>query len=315
LVFCPKEEPQGFHFEVIYSSISGILDGDFSLTLQDGNKPSFPHTFWLAVKRAPAESPSNYIRGVPFIDDLCLIIESKSEEVPEKYKVTNRPAHRGSSSSYEYVQSHAVRICWHQRPAIGICDLQYESATLDRYPLLDAPGIELPVNELPMFAFPHDLSLKWRKKDSFPLPDFYTFVFTDAKGDHMYCACLRFFEKVDDRDINLTFASIYGSDHALKLDPDKDIFCPKVICVVTRTPFYRAMRRFLRQLYSLSLSKMQCPIEFFIAAVIAQIPAPIEGGRPFHLQLDAALISPSQRAMARIVFQVPILSPSKLFVI
>ena len=220
--------------------------------------------------------------------------------------VTSRPAYRGSSSSYEYVQSHSLRICWHERPPMGICDLRYESATLDRYPPKDSPGIELPVNELPMFAFPHDLSLKWRKKESFPLPDFYTFVFTDANGDHMYCACLRFFEKVEQDDLKLTFASVYGTDHELHLDLEKEVFCSKVICVVTRTPFYRAMRRFLRQLYSLSLSTMQCPIEFFIAAVIAQIPVPIEGGRPFHLQLDAALISPSQRAMTRIVFQVAI---------
>ena len=129
------------------------------------------------------------------------------------------------------------------------------------------------------------------------------------------------------------------------------VFCPKIICVVSRTPFYRAMRRFdivdiyfislinlkkknyfryLRQLYSLSLSNLVVPIEYFVASVVDQVrivsffhptinylahcnmilycnqvPLPIEGGRSFHVQLDCALISAQSRAMASIKFDIP----------
>lgn len=65
------------------------------------------------------------------------------------------------------------------------------------------------------------------------------------------------------------------------------------------------MRRFLRQIYSISLSTLACPIEYFIASVVGQIPVPIEGGRPFHVMLDAALIAPTSTAMAPIIFQLP----------
>ena len=88
------------------------------------------------------------------------------------------------------------------------------------------------------------------------------------------------------------------------------IYCPKVICVVSSHPFYRAMRRYLRQLYSLSISSLECPLEYFITSVVAQVPLPIEGGRSFNLQLDAALITSASRAMAPIRFEIP---PARFF--
>ena len=70
----------------------------------------------------------------------------------------------------------------------------------------------------------------------------------------------------------------------------------------------RAMRRFLRQLYSLSFSTLQCPLEYYIASVVHRVPFPLEGGRAFHVTLDVALISHTSKAMAPIEFQLP--SPS-----
>ena len=67
----------------------------------------------------------------------------------------------------------------------------------------------------------------------------------------------------------------------------------------------RAMGRYLKQLYSLSLSPSQCPLEHFISSVVAQVPIPVEGGRPFHVVLDAALISESSRAMPPVCFDLP----------
>lgn len=70
------------------------------------------------------------------------------------------------------------------------------------------------------------------------------------------------------------------------------------------------MRRYLRQVYSISLSSSICPLEYFIASVVGQVPIPVEGGRPFHLILDAALISATSRPMASILFDVP---PERFF--
>lgn len=68
---------------------------------------------------------------------------------------------------------------------------------------------------------------------------------------------------------------------------------------------FSAMGRFLKQLYSLSLSRSFFPIEHFIASVVSQIPVPVPGGRPLYVVLDAALISHSSRSMQPIKFELP----------
>ena len=100
-------------------------------------------------------------------------------------------------------------------------------------------GLPLPVNELPMFVFPHGLLLKHDKKQSFPLPDFFTFVFTDIHGRHMYTACLRFYEVVPQREIEKFVKLTYDYDNDVIRMDEMNIFTPKVICVVSQYPFYR----------------------------------------------------------------------------
>jgi hypothetical protein len=63
-----------------------------------------------------------------------------------------------------------------------------------------------------MFAYPNDLRLKFSSTIRFPLPVFFTFVFTDAKGVHMYAACLRFYEIVPREELEVTFKQVYGDD-------------------------------------------------------------------------------------------------------
>lgn len=65
------------------------------------------------------------------------------------------------------------------------------------------------------------------------------------------------------------------------------------------------MRRYLRHIYSISLSASICPIEHFITSVVGQVPLPVEGGRPFHVVLDAALISHSSKPMTPVIFDLP----------
>ena len=61
------------------------------------------------------------------------------------------------------------------------------------------------------------------------------------------------------------------------------------------------MQRFLRQLYSLSLSVGICPLESYIASVVSQVPLPYPGGRSLHVCLDAALVSPNSRYTTYVV--------------
>ena len=89
----------------------------------------------LAIKRAQA-SEVTFIQGEPLVDDICLVLINEGEEVPEGYVSLERllpqkESIRGSKTSQGLTKT---VIAYHQRPAMGLCDLSYESATLDRYP-------------------------------------------------------------------------------------------------------------------------------------------------------------------------------------
>lgn len=290
-----EELPLGF--EVIEKSFSGEHIADL-------NRGSM--TTMVAIKRSPVNN-TIYIYGTPLIDDICLVISSKDEDIPEGYVCIEKNLHKGLNGD-------KVFLAYHQIGPIGLCDLGYESATIDRYPLVDNKNFVLPVNELAMFTFPHNIQLKYCAITDFPIPDYFTFVFTDIKGKHQYVACLRFYDIIPKEDVLPMFHSIYGegngSSSELLLDHHMQLFCPQVICVLSHHPFYRAMGRYLKQLYSISLSPSSCPMEHFIGSVVSCVPLPVPGGRPFHIVLDASLISKTSKSLPEICIQLP---PKKFF--
>jgi hypothetical protein len=76
----------------------------------------------------------------------------------------------------------------------------------------DHDKLELAATGLPMFAFPNGMRLTLADAGQFPLPLFFTFVFTDADGKHFYVACLQFYEPVTEADLQETFRKVHGDD-------------------------------------------------------------------------------------------------------
>lgn len=280
--------PEGY--SLTHTSISGTHSGDLNV----GGTQTF-----IATQRVN-DLEDALINGSTIIDDICIFYAPKGgEELPDDYFIIDKNLNRG-------LRGNKLFFGYHQRSPMGLCDMRYEYNTLDRYPVQDHNGLELPVNELPMFTFPHDLRIKICSKHDFPLPDYFTFVFTDVQGRHLHAACLRFFEVVPFSDVVGVFAETFRKPKgSLVIGKEMEIVCPKVICVLSQMPFYRAMGRFLRQLYSLSLSPMVCPIERFLTSTVAKVPLPLSGGRPLHIVLDAALISIMSKAMAPISLELP----------
>lgn len=89
----------------------------------------------LAIKRAHA-SEVTFIQGEPLVDDVCLVLINEGEEVPEGYVSLERilPQKETSRTAKTPQGISKIVVAYHQRPAMGLCDLTYESATLDRYP-------------------------------------------------------------------------------------------------------------------------------------------------------------------------------------
>lgn len=274
-------------------TIQNTISGAFSADLNPGGTSMF-----LGVEYAPITSES-LVHGHRLIDDIMIIGTPTSDESSPGYSVVDKNLNKNAKGSKLF-------LAYHHRGPMGLCDLRYECDTLDRYPLRNHSGLELPVQELPIFTFPHDLRIQQCSRQDFPLPDFFTFVFTDVLGRHMHAACLRFYEVVPKEDILVVFEEVYKeAPESFALADSMEIVCPKVICVLSQKPYYRAMGRLLRQLYTLSLSPIVCPIEEFIVSVVAKVPLPLAGGRPYHVILDDALISPNSKSMAPIVFDMP----------
>jgi hypothetical protein len=190
------------------------------------------------------------------------------------------------------------------------------ATTLDRYPAEDQEGrYKLPVETIPMFIFPHGIKIvcpsvvneRLNNGDAeeglCPLPKFFTFNFTDSNGDFFYVASLRFYEPVHHSELENLFA-LFPSESHMYLH-SKTFYCPKVIAVISTHPFYRSMRHFLDQIYSLSLGNSVCSIESFIASLVAAVPVPIRGGRAFHFVLDAGIIPDNYQTLPPIVFAAP----------
>lgn len=173
---------------------------------------------YLAVRRADTSSVM-FIEGEPLLDDLCVVLRAKGEELPEGYREVEKSTYHAAGAQSAANAAHQFSIGYHQRAPVGLCDLGYDSATLDRFPQQDYGGLSLPVNELPMFAFPDDLRLTYSSLNRFPLPVFFTFVFTDQNGGHLYAACLRFYEVVPAADLQPVFAQVYGTDQVRLLLP------------------------------------------------------------------------------------------------
>jgi hypothetical protein len=94
--------------------------------------------------------------------------------------------------------------------------------------------------ELPVFVFPHDLKLEYTQRFNFPIPNFFTFVFTDVKGRHLYAACLRFYEELPRELVDPIASAMFGEEHyTVSWSDNMQFFCPKVICMVSQYPFYR----------------------------------------------------------------------------
>jgi hypothetical protein len=87
-----------------------------------------------------------FIEGEPLIDDLCIVLQSgpggdiEREDIPDEYQEVEKCAlttpinvHPSNATGAQSQMSFVIG--YHQRAALGLCDLGYDSATLDRYPL------------------------------------------------------------------------------------------------------------------------------------------------------------------------------------
>lgn len=81
----------------------------------------------LAVKRALL-ALNIFLYCPPMIDEICIVNITQGEEGPAEFHITNKYINPKNSSSDK------ILISYHRRDPIGLCDIQFECCTLDKYP-------------------------------------------------------------------------------------------------------------------------------------------------------------------------------------
>lgn len=116
-------EPTPVGFELLRNSISGA---ESSQLRQLG---------YLAIKRADTSSVM-FIQGEPMIDDICCLMRpGTAEELPTGYVMVEKTAYPNNATAAAAAAGQPYfALGYHVRSPVGLCDLRYESATLDRYP-------------------------------------------------------------------------------------------------------------------------------------------------------------------------------------
>ncbi len=84
---------------------------------------------YIAFKRATS-SPHAFIDGEPLLYDICVTKKSLKEEIPEKYLIIERDISLAMALSIPSDLQFACRTL----SAMGLCNLAYKAATVDRYP-------------------------------------------------------------------------------------------------------------------------------------------------------------------------------------
>lgn len=112
-----------------------------------------------------------------------------------------------------------------------------------------------------MFCFPEGIQLTKEVIN----PICFSFILTDANGDRSYCTCLQFSEEATNDTLNIL------GYHLGKQEP---IFTQKAIVIGSAFPFLDEYKVILKNLYRISLSKQEIPLQDVIKHMVDDVKLP-----------------------------------------
>ena len=163
-------------------------------------------------------------------------------------------------------------------------ELCLDVKVLDCYPAADAyEDMSLP-EHLSTFVFPDGC----HPSEIHSTPTFFTFVLTSENGQRLYGAAMHVYDDQMDTDnirrvlidsgYTVPFPwwlhdDLHPPKPGLKR-PSEVVYIPKCLVVLSHYPFYDIWRRFLTQIYRITLTQAPLPIERYIANFVSEVPLP-----------------------------------------
>jgi len=138
-----------------------------------------------------------------------------------------------------------------------IIETKFAAQILDFYPKSENSIVPEFYKSIPEFCFPTGAC--FTNDNSKITPKFFSFVLTNEHGNHIYGACLQFYEKVRDNELSV-LNSRYFAHYP-------ELFVPKSLVLMSQYSFIAQYKEILKQIYRLSLSQSNIPIEVFFLKV------------------------------------------------
>ena len=163
-------------------------------------------------------------------------------------------------------------------------ELCFDVVVTDCYPSPDAyTDMDFP-EHVSTFVFPDGC----RPSQVHQSPTFFTFVLTSANGQRLYGAAMHVYD--DQMDTDTIRRVLEDSGYTVPLpwwlhddEPDSSsrrqrpseiVYIPKCLVVLSHYPFFDIWRRFLTQLYRITMVEAPLPVERYIANFVSEVPLP-----------------------------------------
>ena len=113
------------------------------------------------------------------------------------------------------------------------------------------------------------------------------------QGLHIYGNCLTFYEDLnaDQKQQLQQLSQKHPEMSSFDVNSMRKIYQPKCLCLVSHWPFMSSFRKWLTQLYRMSLTPSSTPLERFICNFLNEVPAPPQGRVEVHYILADQVIS------------------------
>ncbi|GFR61160.1 DENN domain-containing protein 4C-like, partial [Elysia marginata] len=156
--------------------------------------------------------------------------------------------------------------------------LAYKASILDRYPTEDYEDFPLP-DPVPMFCLPMGATIEcWSADAQHPIPNFSTFILTGAAGEKVYGAAVGFYEEYKEEDLtDMQMRSLGLKNKSIReqYHIQKTVHVRKSISLLSHWPFFDAFKKFLSQLYKVSITgPHNVPLERHISHFMYVVPYP-----------------------------------------
>ncbi|GFO50358.1 C-myc promoter-binding protein [Plakobranchus ocellatus] len=266
-----RDKPPLKDLGILYEGKERVMEGcEVVHTTQKGNPANINNSsssrIYITYRRAEKSAPSDTLVVV----DICIILGNRGEEPPLTFLKIGKNLNKGMLGS-------DVFLCY-KKAMVKHDVLAYKASILDRYPLEDYEDFPLP-ESVSMFCLPMGATIEcWSADAQHPSPNFSTFILTGAAGGKVYGAAVGFYEEYKEEDLTdeqMRSLGLKNKSIREQYHIKKTVHVRKSISLLSHWPFFDAFKKFLSQLYKISItSSHNVPIERHISHFMYVVPYP-----------------------------------------